>query len=313
MSYLSIAVIAYFLVAMEVILDKFLLTSKRVSHPAIYAFYSGLLTAFVFFMIPFGFHSVSLVTSIVSIATGIIFTYGILALFFAINKSEASRVMPVVGAVIPIITFLLSTFLLSERLHVLQIIGVVALIIGGLFISFEFPLKNKKKFFHGFYFSILAGVLLALEVTLFKYLSDSDSFTNVFIWTRWGVVLGALRLMLIPKWKKAIWNSFGSFKKPQKTHYKTGGLFIVNKILGGVGSILTKKAITLGSATIVSALVSTEYVFILIIGLALSFKFPRIFQEKEDALDVTQKIISIVIITAGIILISVKFKHSGNF
>jgi len=310
---MSIAVIAYFLVAMEVILDKFLLTSKRISHPAVYAFYSGLLTAFVFFLIPFGFHAVALKTAILSIVVGMIFTYGILSLFFAINKSEASRVMPVVGAVTPIVVFIISVFVLAERLRFIQVWGVVALIIGGLLISFDFPLKNKKKFFHGFYFSILAGILLAIEATGFKYLSDTDSFTNVFIWTRWGVVLGALSLMLVPHWRKVILNSFGGFKKPQTEHYKTSGLFIVNKILGGVGSILTKKAITIGSATIVTALVSTEYVFILILGLALSFRFPRIFQEKEDALGITQKIISIVIITAGIILISVKFKHSGNF
>ena len=304
MSYIAIATIAYFLVALEVILDKFLLSSKRVSHPAIYAFYSGILTAFVFFMVPFGFHIMTPYFAIVSILTGIVFTYGFLTLFFAINKSEASRVMPVVGAVTPLVTFILSGSLLSEHLRGTQIIGVIALIIGGLLISFDFPLKNKKKFFHGFYYSILAGVLFALEVTLFKYISDRYTFANVFIWTRWGVTVGALSLLFIPVWRKVILNSFGSFKNTKKEHHQTGGLFILNKILGGAGSILTKKAITLGSATVVSALVSIEYVFILIIGLILSFQFTRIFQEKENALDITQKIISIVIISLGVVLIS---------
>ena len=113
MNYIVIATIAYFLVALEVILDKFLLSSKRVSHPAIYTFYSGLLTAFVFFMVPFSFHSMSIWFAWVSLITGMIFTYGILALFFAINKSEASRVMPVVGAIIPIMTFVLSVIFLA--------------------------------------------------------------------------------------------------------------------------------------------------------------------------------------------------------
>jgi len=310
MNYLAITVIAYFLVAIEVILDKFLLTSKRVSHPAIYAFYSGVLTIFVLFMIPFGFHGVGLVQALASIMTGIIFTYGILALFFAINKSEASRVMPVVGAVIPIVTFALSLFFLAERLRPIQIMGVAALIVGGLLISFDLPLKikNKNKFFRGFYFSILAGALLAVEAILFKYLCGKDNFINIFIWTRIGVTVGSLSLLLFGDWRKAILGSFSSFNKSQGEHSKTGGLFIATKILGGVGSILTKKAISMGSATVVSALVSVEYVFILLIGVGLSFKFSRIFQEKESVLDIAQKIVSIIIISAGVVLISIKHK-----
>jgi len=313
MNYLVIAVIAYFLVGLEVILDKFLLTSNKVSHPSIYAFYVGMMSLFALFLIPFGFHLISLKQVILSIIPGVIFLYGILSLFFAINKSEASRVMPVVGAVIPVVTFLLSIFFLAERLRLIQIIGVVALIIGGIFISFEFPLKNKNKFFIGFRYSIIAGVMLGIAFTWFKHFFEHDNFSNVFIWTRLGLFFGAASLLLVKPWRAKILNSFGGFRNPQKEHYKTGSLFVVNKALGGVGSIMTNYAISLGSVTIVNALVSTEYVFILLFGLALSFKFPKIFQEKESALDITQKVVSIFVITLGIILISIKFKHGGNF
>jgi drug/metabolite transporter (DMT)-like permease len=201
-------------------------------------------------------------------------------------------------------TFVLSVAFLAERLRNVQLVGVLALILGGLLISFDFPLKNKKKFFLGFELSVIAGILLGIEVTLFKYLSDYYTFANVFIWTRWGVTLGALSLLLIPSWRKVILNSFGSFRHSKKEHHQTGGLFILNKILGGAGSIMTKKAVTLGSATIVSALVSTEYVFILLIGLIMSFQLPKIFQEKETVLDITQKVVSIFIISLGVFLIS---------
>jgi len=313
MNYLVIAVIAYFLVALEVILDKFMLTSKRVSHPSIYAFYVGMMSLFALVLIPFGFHAISPWQAIIDIIPGIIFTYAILAMFFAFSKSEASRVVPVVGAVIPIITFLLSIFFLSERLRIMQIIGVAVLIIGGLLISFEFPFENKKKFFAGFKYSIIAGIMLAISFTWFKHFFEHDNFSNVFIWTRIGLFIGAGSLLLQRDWRKKILGSFGGFHNPSKEHYKTGSLFVVNKALGGAGSILTNYAISLGSVTIVNALVSTEYVFILLIGLALSFRFPKIFQEKENALDITQKVVSIFIITIGIILISIKFKHGGNF
>lgn len=309
MNYIAIAVAAYFLVAIEVILDKFLITSKRVSHPSVYTFYVGMMSLFALMFFPFGFHWLNFFHASLSIISGVVFIYALLALFYAIEKSEASRVMPVVGAIIPIVTFLLSIFFLDERLHPIQLAGVLALIAGGILISFEFPLKNKNKFFHGFYLSIIAGILLAIAFTWFKYFYDRDNFANVFIWTRFGLFLGSASLFLHSEWRSKILSSFGGFKNPQKEHCKTGSLFVINKALGGVGSIMTHYAIALGSVTIVNALVSVEYVFILIIGFFMSFKFPKIFQEKSDALNMAQKIISILIIALGIILISVKFKQ----
>lgn len=310
MNYLVIAILAYFLVAIEVILDKFLISSKRVSHPVVYAFYSGILTGFVLFMIPLPkFHPIEAMQVIARIASGIIFVYGILSLFFAINKSEASRVMPVVGAIIPIVTFVISGIFFQERLTSWQIWGVLTLIAGGLLISFDIPLKiNKKKFFHGFYFSILAGVLLAIEASLFKYFSHSDNFVNVFVWTRFGVVIGALSFLLMPKWRGIIFKSFRGAPHKKAENQMTGFLFVLNKILGGIGSILTKMAISLGSVTIVNALVSTEYVFILLLGLVFSVRFPRIFQEKEDLLNIFQKVFSIIIISLGVVLISLRHR-----
>jgi len=305
MSWVLVAIIAYFLVALEVILDKFLLSSKRVSHPAIYAFYSGILSLTALFFVPFGFHGISWLRAVVSIFAGIIFVYGILNLFFAINKSQASQVTPVVGAVIPLVTLFLSVFFLDERLKWLQIWGIAALISGGLLISFNLPLKiNKKKFFHGFYYSIAAGIFLALAFTWFKHFYEKDNFINVFVWTRIGLFAGAISLFAYPAWRRAISNSLGGFRKPQKENVKTGTLFVVNKGLGGIGSIMTNFAISLGSVTIVNALISTEYIFILFLGVILSAWLPKVFREKSDPLNIFQKVASIAIITAGVVLIS---------
>lgn len=308
MSYVLIALIAYFVVAVEIIIDKFLLSSKRVSHPAVYAFYSGVMTAFVLFLVPLPkFHMIDLSDILARVVAGVIFTYGILLLFYAFNKSEASRVMPVVGAIIPIVTFFISGLFFNEKLTFIQIISVAVLILGGLLISFEIPLKvNKKRFFVGFYFSIMAGILLAIEASLFKHFSDSDNFLNVFAWTRFGVVIGALSLLLFPVWRRYILKSFHGSPHKERKNQITGILFVLTKILGGVGSILTKFAIALGSVTVVNAMVSTQYVFILLIGFLVSFKYPKIFQEKKDVLVMGQKILSIIIISLGIFLISIK-------
>lgn len=306
MSWILISIISYFLIALEVILDKFLLTSKRVSHPAVYAFYSGALSlGTLAIFAPFGLHKTGLQQAVFSIISGLIFTYGILSLFFAIRRSAASQVIPVVGATVPMITYFLSIFFLEEKLELSQIYGVVILIFGGLLISFDLPLKiNKKKFFSGFYFSVLSGILIGISLTWFKYLFGHDNFTNVFVWTRMGLFSGAMSLLLFPSWRKVISTSFSGLKKDKKENSKTGIVFVANKMLGGSGSVMLNYAISLGSVTIVNALVSAEYIFILLFGIIFSLRFPSIFQEKGDFLDIFQKVFAIIIITAGIFLVS---------
>lgn len=304
MNWLVVVTIAYFLIALEVILDKFLLSSKRVSHPAIYTFYSGILSFLTILLFPFGLHSINFSLFLWYLSAGIIFAYGIFSLFYAIQKSEASRVTPVVGAVIPIMTSLFSFFILKEILIPVHLAGVLILIIGGLLISWEFSKDKKRNFFEGFRRAILAGVLLALSYTITKSFYEKDTFFNVFIWTRMGVTIGALSLLLFSPWRKVILSSLKNFRKPQKEHKHSGFLFIVNKALGGVGSILVNFSISLGSVTVINALISLEYAFVFILGGLFSLWMPKIFKERINLKNAVQKISAIVLITIGIVLVS---------
>jgi drug/metabolite transporter (DMT)-like permease len=305
--WILISITAYLLIALQTVLDKFLLSSKRVSHPTIYAFYSGVLSLFTLLIFAFGVHLVSFGYFCLLIVSGAIFTYGVLCLFFAINVSSASQVVPVVGSAIPIASYLLSFIFAKENFNPIHLVAIGALIFGGLLISFDLPLKLKKKnLFEGFYLSILSGILLALAYTLFKSFYEHDSFANVFVWTRIGLFAGAMTLLTIPVWRKKIINSFHGLKRHEdrREHAKTGALFILNKIFGGAGSLLVNYAISIGSVTAVNALVSAEYIFIFIIGAIFSIWLPKIFQEKWSFWHVAQKVSAIAVITIGIILIS---------
>jgi drug/metabolite transporter (DMT)-like permease len=308
MNWLSITIVAYFLLALEIILDKFLLSSKRVSHPAIYAFYSGTLGLFAIIigLVSGGLHFIDFHKIVFSFIAGTIFIYGMLSLFFAVRKGEASRVLPVVGAVIPITTFFLSIIFLHERLGMQGIFGIAALIFGGLLISFELDKIEKRIFFKGFRSSLLAGFFLALSAIMIKALYNGDNFLNVFAWTRGGAFLGTLSFFLIPVWRKAILGSLLKFKKSEKEEKKSGLSFVLAKIFGGSGSFLKEFATSLTSAsvTIVSALVSVEYVFIFILSIIFSAWVPEIMREKKDLKTILQKIFAIILIAIGIVFVS---------
>lgn len=303
--FIFVALGSYFLGALTVILDKFLLGSKRISSAPVYSFFVALFGLFAVAFIPFvGFSVPSGWQIFLSLLGGALFSYGILALYFAIQKSEASRVTPIVGAIIPVVTYFLSLVFSSEKLVLIEIIGIALLIFGGLLISFDLPLKiNKKKFFAGFYASLSAGFILALSYFVFKFVYNEQTFFNGFIWTRIGCFLASGSYFLVPKWRKEIFKSLKEFKKPKKKEYQTGVFFVGNKILGGISSILLNAAIAMGSVTLVNSLVSSQYAFVLFLAYFAHKNFPFIFGEKLYFWDWAQKIGAIILIGAGVVLI----------
>lgn len=223
MNWLLVVTLAYFLIALQTMLDKFLLSSKRVASPAVYTFYSGVLSFFTLILFPFGFHKIALTLFFLYLLAGAVFAFGVFFMFFAIQKSEASRVVPVIGVVTPIVTYALSIIFLQDNLKPLQILGVVILLIGGLLISWLRPRSGERhSFFVGFYQTIAAGILLAIAYTLFKYFYQSDNFMDVFIWTRLGLFAGALLLLFHGSWRQAILSSLANFKKPSHAEQSSG-------------------------------------------------------------------------------------------
>jgi len=304
MAWFIIAIISYFFGAVANVLDKFLLGSKRISSAPVYAFYVGLFGLGAFILTPFGLNVPENDMMLLCVLSGLIFAFGILLLFFAFNKAEASRVTPVVGAIIPISTFILTALFGIEKLSILKIAGLTLLVFGGLLISFDLPLKiKKKKFFSGFYYAIGAGFFLAVAYLMFKDISNQESFVTWYVWTRMGGFVGACLLLLVPVWRKNIFKSFHSAKKNKKRAAATGGMFLGNKVVGGMSTLMFNYALSIGSVTLVNALVSVQYVFVLFIVFLLSTTHAHVFQEKLLFWDWAQKIAAIVIIAVGMLLI----------
>jgi len=305
MAWIWIAAAAYLFGAGANILDKFLLGSKRISSAPVYAFYIGLfgLTAFMF--APFGLSVPSAAMLSLCFFSGALFLLGITLLYFGLVRSEAGRIMPVVGAVIPLVTFAIAMIFKSDSLSLAQISGMVLLIFGGLLISFDLPLQiGKKKFFAGFPQAVAAGVVMAMAYVMFKHISASESFVTWYIWTRVGGTIGIGFLLLVPAWRNAIFRSFTAAKKNRSQTVSTGGIFVSNKIIGGLSTLCLNYAIGLGSVTLVNAMVSLQYVFLLGMLWLVSKKYHRIFQEKLLFWDWAQKVVAIVIIGIGVYFVS---------
>lgn len=306
MNYIVIAISAYFLLALSYVLDKFLL-SDRIPRPSVYAFYVALLSFVTIILAPLGLHWQGGSLLMISLFSGASYIYAILFLYRAVKINEISRVAPLVGSVMTIATLLVSIIFLGSDFTALDLGGILLLLIGGFLISFDLPIKSLK-IFNGFYNSIAGGIFFALSYLCLNYVYDNDGFISGFIWTRMGLFLGGLSLLLISAFRKEIVASFSGIHENRKKNLTTSVIFIGNKIIGGSHSFILNYAFYLGgmvAVAIINALSSVQFVFILALATLASIKFPKLFGEKLFFWDWAQKIGAILLIGVGIIFISI--------
>ena len=301
MNWILIALAAYFLLALSYVIDKFIL-SERVPEPSVFAFYVAVLSFATIFLVPFGFYWQGIGITFEAAVSGAFYIYAVLFLYKAVKVNEISRVSPLVFAVTALATVFISVVFLGEKLTFLNFSGILFLIAGGLLISFDLPIKSKK-IFNGFYNSLLAGILFAFAYAIAKHVYGGSAFINGYIMTRAGIFLGGLGLLLIPEYKKQIFSSIQNIKKDKKNNMATASIIIGSKALGGGFAILLNYAIFLGNVSVVNAIASVQFVFILIFSGLASLKFPKLFGEKLFFWDWSQKIAAIFIIALGIFLI----------
>ena len=80
-------------------------------------------------------------------------------------------------------------------------------------------------------------------------------------------------------------------------------MIALDKILAVASLLLIQYAIFLGSVTIVNALAGVQYAFLLILVGVMSKFFPKRFREEYSRAEIIQEIISVLVISVGLILL----------
>ncbi len=297
-NWLTLAISGYFLIALVNVLDKYLLHS-RISKPAVYAFYVAMFSLFALFFAPFGFYYPGIYLVLAAFLSGLFFIYGLVAFYSAAQENEISRVAPLVGTVIPLVSIFYASAFSGEKLGAAGVIAIFILVLGCFLISFDLPIHNLK-FFRGFKYSLISGILQAMSLGLLKVVFNETNFINGFVWNRIGFFLAGLSLLLLPQFRLQIIRSFKYSRKNSSKAVSTGSIFTLNKVLAGIGSFLIVLAISGGSVSAVNAVGSIQFVFVLALVAVLSIRFHDIYKEKMELNDWIQKILAIALIGVGI-------------
>jgi drug/metabolite transporter (DMT)-like permease len=295
MMYVWIAIFAYLLLAVNGVIDKFLLT-KAVRHPVVYAFYLGITGPLTFLLAPFGLKLISLPNFLIAVASGACFIFAAYFLYIATLETSISRLLPIEGGFVPVLTLILSYAILGERLNQSQILAFIFLVVGAALISF----KKEAGGWHpkALKNATAAAILFALSLTLTKYIFTETNFVSGLIWTRVGFLAVSLGFLVSRRTRRQILNA------PRETTVGNKFLYYGARASGGAAGLLQNYAISLGSVTLVNALQGSQYAFLLLLTIFLSRYFPKILKEKISSLILIQKISAIVLITIGLILLT---------
>lgn len=293
--YIFIAIIAYSLYAVNGVIDKFLL-SKAVRSPAVYAFFIGITGPFTFVLAPFGLKFLSAGDLLIAIIGGASFIWALLFLYKATQLTSISRILPIEGGLVPVFTLGFAYLILGERLTQIQLMAFALLVVGAVIIS----LRHDKTGWHAKAFgnAVLAAILFALSFVLTKYIFDHSNFISGLIWTRLGFFVVALSFLIPKSIRHAIFNA------PKQTTTGNKFLYYGARVTGSLSGFLQNYAISLGSVTIVNAMQGTQYALLLIGTIVLSRYYPNILKEKITGPILAQKILAIILLSAGLVLLT---------
>jgi len=288
MSWILVAVLAQVILGTSAVFDKFLI-SRSFFNPLAYTFWLGVLGIFAVVLLPFGLQAVSADIVGVALLAGFIFILAMLSLFFGLDKSEASHVLPVVGGISPIFTLIFGYFFLDIWLGAGELLAFFALIIAAL-VLFLTDKKDTRKI--SFFLILASSLFFGISNVLSKIVFESSNFITGFFWIKIGGLFFVLLLLFSKKTRQNIFDF--SRQSPRRHQF----LYFSNRLYAGIGSVLVSFAVSLSySPALVDAFQGLKYVII--------FIFAWFFlKEKFKGRILAGKIFATIFVSFGVILLA---------
>jgi len=284
MLWFYLAIIAYALNAVAFIIDKHLL-SAPILRPISYAFWVGILSFVAVALLPFGVYWVNFYYFLIAFASGATFFFALIFLYKAIKKTDISVASTKVGVLGVIFTFIFSVLILKDVFSGFDVVALGFMVTGILLIGKTGNGGIWRE-------AIMAGITFGLSTVLLKLTFNNSTFLNGFFWTRMGLVGMSLMILCLPLTRREIFLALKGSSHPSRF------IFLVNKIIAGIGFALLYVAIKLGNVSVVNALLSVQFVFIFFLALIFRNKIPGISENIKGRI-LLEKLVGIIIVGVG--------------
>lgn len=289
--WLSLAVVAQFFSALTVFIDKYVLASKTgIQHPSAFAFYTAMLSAVVWVLLPLGLVKwPTMELAFLSLVSGMLYITSLVFLYRVLKKLSVSEVIPITTASGAIATGVLAALFFQQDLPFVLIPAFILLVVGTFLIyCFCFSWRYLAM-------TIAAGALVGSSTFVVKLAFNYADFWTALFWTLTANVVVAV-LLLAP-------TRFYAIKDGLKTSSSGAkGLALFSKMLGGFAFFLTFIAISNAesSISIINALGGLQLIFLLIMVPLFVRQIPDVFRSEFLPGTVVLKVIGTVCIVLGL-------------
>lgn len=297
MNHVPFTLFAYLLNASSVLVNKFMLT-KTIPNPLVYIFYFSAFSALALVLLPFT-HIPTWEVFILASLSSILWTTGAYFMFKALQIGQVSRVIPVIGTLVPV--FLLGQSIITGNITQREVLAVLVLVTGLIcltILDWKGSIKKSEVIYE-----ILAALLFAISYVILREAYLKAEFLTVLVWSRFVILPVSIIILLIPSLKKMVFES-GNGRPAFSLFSKSGLLFIAGQIAGGASELLITFSISLANPALVNSLQGSQYVFLFVFSLLLGKKYPAVFTEKYTPSKIIPKILGILLIGAGLFILA---------
>lgn len=299
MSHLPFTLLAYLLNSISVTVDKFLLT-KKIPNPLIYVFYFSVVSLVALFFIPFTKPPTLNVFLIASLST-LLWTMGAYLMFKALQTGQVSRVVPIIGTLIPVILLFLDSY--KGNINSSEVLAVVILIFG--MVALTIPDLKGKITLKEILFTLCSSFFFAISYIVLREAYLRENFLTVLVYSRPVLIPIGFVILAVPALRYKV---FQKNSLNIQMISKTGVLFALGAIAGGIAELLLTFSVSLATPSLVNSLQGAQYAFLFFFSLILGKKYPDVFKDRLTIINIVGKISGIVLIGFGLYLLAFNSK-----
>ena len=285
-----IAVIAYTLLGLSIVLDKMLLKERVRGSSIVFIFWIGIANVVLFPFVFFGFSPPTAGIFALGFASGAFLLLAGRFYYGALERGEATKIPTVIGALTPISAALWSLWFLSTTLNIAEWVAFGVLVAGGVVMLLSDEGKDRRTFF----WAIGAAFFYGLGNVTQKIVFTETNFTTGMVLYAFGMAVTALALLLRREWHDAI------FAQSTAAPYEKRRFYIGNRILAGIASLLIFYAIKLEHPALIDAVSGMRAVVAFLFALLVMKFRPKLLAEHFHGWKLAGKIAGTLIIIIGL-------------
>lgn len=227
------------------------------------------------------------------ILNGILYIFALFPYMYALEKDEASIVVPLFQ-LIPIFSYFLGIIFLDEILTIKQILSSLLIIIGAIGISLELEVGKKIIKKNILLLMILTSFLYAINGLIFKIVAIKEDFLTTSFWEYVGFSISAFFLLIFVK----------SYRKQFLRIIKNNTIFVFsinafNEVINIIGKIAMDFATLLAPLALALSVNGFHPFFVFVFGVFFTIVFPEFNKESLNKKHIFQKVLSISAMCAG--------------